>query len=186
VTLTELVSAARSGDAIAWDRLARRVQGVAWKVINGYRLPHADAEEAFAATMLRLAENLDRIRDPERVPGWVATTARNEVMSVFRVRRRAVLSDEPPVDRAGDVDVGDHDRRLVLDELQQAMWSAFSKLSEDCQRLLRVLTADPPMPYEQVAELFGMPHGSIGPTRARCLQALGRKPELRAYLRGGR
>jgi RNA polymerase sigma factor (sigma-70 family) len=181
-TLADLVSSARAGDAAAWEQLCGRVRGVAWKVINGYSLPSADADDAFAATMFRLAENLDRLREPDRLPGWVATTARNEVLSIFRSRRRLVVTDEPPATSAVP---GDHDHDIVLDELRAAVRAAFSRLSDSCQKLLRVLTADPPMPYSQVEELFAMPHGSIGPRRGRCLDELRAMPELREFLQGG-
>jgi RNA polymerase sigma factor (sigma-70 family) len=182
LTLTELATAARSGDAVAWDQLARRVQNVAWKVINSYRLEQADAEDAFAAAMFRLADNFDRIRDPERIPGWLATTARNEVMSIFRTQKRVELTDDP----VGTViDGTDLDRQLLLDELQRAVRSSLRKLSKTCQQLLRLLTADPPMPYEQIGEFLEMPHGTIGPTRARCLEALRKQPALQRYLKSG-
>jgi len=181
-TLADLVSSARQGDAAAWEQLCARVRSVAWKVINGYSLPLADAEDAFAAEMFRLAENLDRLREPERLPGWMATTARNEVLSIFRARRRLVLTDDLP--DVGAV-TGDHDGDIVLDELRAAVRAAFSRLKDPCQKLLRVLTADPPMPYDQVEELFAIPHGSIGPRRARCLDELRKTPELRRILQGG-
>ena len=45
-------------------------------------------------------------------------------------------------------------------------------MQERCQRLLRILMADPPPSYQDVAETLTMPVGSIGPTRARCLDRL--------------
>ena len=72
------------------------MKNVAWKTINSYGVRGADADDAYAATMFRLAEHLDRIREPERLPGWVATTARNETLGLFRSRRGRWLSTRFP------------------------------------------------------------------------------------------
>jgi RNA polymerase sigma factor (sigma-70 family) len=178
-TLSELVAGARDGDERAWRELCSRVKNVAWKTINSYGVRGADADDAYAATMFRLAEHLDRIRDPERVPGWVATTARNETLGLFRSRRRTVVVDEVPERDSGN---GEPDAALVRDELREAVRRSFALLDERCQRLLRILTADPPIPYEDVGAMLEMPHGSIGPTRRRCLDTLRSKAPLRSFL----
>ena len=168
---------ATNGDSAAWRELCDRVRGIVWRSIHNHRLTGADADDVYAATMFRLAEHLGRIRDPERLPGWVATTARNEALGVFRMRKRVVVADSF-VELAGD----DEPDRLEVAELHDAVRRAFAMLDERCQQLLRISTADPPLAYEEVGALLGMPHGSIGPTRRRCLENLRAQPPLRQYL----
>jgi RNA polymerase sigma factor (sigma-70 family) len=176
-SFTDLVAAAADGDGEAWRELCGRLRNVVWKTINSFGVRGADAEDAYAATMFRLAEHLDRIRDPERLPGWAATTARHEALALFRARRRVVVVDDVPAPAADD-----EPDPLVRRELHEAVRQAFDRLDERCRRLLRLLTADPPLPYDQIGELFAMPHGSIGPTRRRCLDALRDQAPLRSYL----
>ena len=178
---SELVARARDGDEESWRQLVHRMKNVVWKTVNGFNMPTGDTEDAFAATMFRLAENLDRIRDPERLPGWLATTARNESLALLRARRRTVVMDEVPEDGG---DPGDHETNLVLDELRQAVREAFATLGRECQQLLRLLTGDPPMQYRDIAEHLGVPIGSIGPTRQRCLQKLRSQQSLQSYMAG--
>jgi RNA polymerase sigma factor (sigma-70 family) len=176
-TFSELAAEAASGSESAWRELCGRLRNVVWKTIRACGVYGADADDAYAATMFRLAENLGRIRDPERLPGWIATTARNEALATFRARRRVVsVADVPEPAGAGDPDP------VVRGELHDAVRDAFALMDERCQRLLRLLTADPPPPYEVVGELLAMPHGSIGPTRRRCLERLRAQPPLRAFL----
>ena len=52
------------------------------------------------------------------------------------------------------------------------MLQAFAKLSPEDQQLMRLLCAVPPIDYQTIAEMLGRPIGSIGPTRARCLERL--------------
>ncbi len=176
-SFTELTAEAARGDEAAWRELCGRLRNVVWKTIRSFGVHGADADDAYAATMFRLAEHLGRIRDPERLPGWVATTARNEALATFRQRRRVVsVADVPEAVGADDPDP------LVRAEVRDAVRRAFALLDERCQRLLRLLTADPPPPYEAIGELLAMPHGSIGPTRRRCLESLRMQPPLRAML----
>ena len=67
------------------------------------------------------------------------------------------------------------DARILADERQKAVWDAVATLPPHCQRLMRLLMADPPFTYEQITELLDMRPGSIGPTRARCLEKLRRR-----------
>jgi len=170
-TNSELVAAAAAGDPQAWDALVERYTALLWSITRSYRLSAADAADVVQTTWLRLVEHLDRISDPERLPGWLSTTARREAQ---RVARRA---DWP---RPGDdfaflaADDPAPDDRLLLDERDAALWSALALLDEACQRLLRVLIADPAPSYADVAAAFGMKVGSIGPTRQRCLAKLRR------------
>jgi RNA polymerase sigma factor (sigma-70 family) len=186
--LADLVRRASAGDEAAWTALYWRVKDVVWKIINGYgqSLSRAEAEDAFAATMFRLVENLGtspetcRIEKPDRLPGWLATTARNETMTIFRSRRRTTL-----VDDVGEYAVvpGEHERGVVLDELQEAMRAALANLSDRCRWLLSVWAADPPMTYEQIGQELELKHGSISKALRDCKKQLRAQPELRPYLR---
>ncbi len=159
--------------------LVNRVKNVVWKTVNGFRLGRGDAEDAFAATFFRLAEHIDTIREPERLPGWVATTARNESLAILRRNRRVVALD--PTDAWVG---GDHADGVVDSELKQAIRESFELLSEACQQLLRLLTADPPLSYEEVAVVLDMPMGSIGPNRQRCLERLRSNRPMRPFISG--
>ena len=84
---------------------------------------------------------------------------------------RVALEDVVVLDLTTDPD-SSADRPVLTADRDQLLWAAFSRLPGPCQRLLRILIADPPLPYERVSELLDMPIGSIGPTRARCLQKM--------------
>lgn len=176
-----LVEDALRGDRRAWEEIVARYRRVAWKVITSFDLADPDREDVFSATFFRLFERLGTIREPEKLPGWIATTARNETLTLLRSRGR-----ERPTDLAGhDAGVAaDHDERLLDTELRVALRRAFSAMDPECRSLLLLLTADPPLSYDEVAELSGRPRGSIGPTRQRCLDRLRRSAELRPFLDG--
>ena len=168
-TATLLARAAR-GDQRAWNELVDEHSRLLWSVARSFRLDAADANDVVQTTWLRLLEHLDRIEDPSRLVGWLVTTARREAMRVLRRsgRERPVVEDTvldrpddgPPVDAA-----------LLRDERNRALWEAFSRLSEKCRQLLRVAVTHP-QAYDEISEALGMPIGSIGPTRRRCLTHL--------------
>lgn len=172
VSSGELLRAAADGDADAWNTLTERYSKLVWSVARSFRLDTADAADVTQTTWLRLVENLDRIKDPERVGAWLATTARRESLRALRLAgREHVTGDQATFDRP-DRDQPAVDTGLLSAERDAALWQAFGQLGDRCQVLLRLLAADPPVPYREVSELLDMPLGAIGPTRARCLERL--------------
>jgi RNA polymerase sigma factor (sigma-70 family) len=170
----DLVRAAAAGDRLAWDQLVDRYSRLLWSITSAYRMGHSDAADVVQTTWLRLLENLERIRDPDRVAAWLATTARRECQrSLGQSRRVLPTEDERELEpAAGDTPTLE---AIVLEsERDRTLWAAFARLSARCQRLLRILVMVTP-PYEEVAAALDMPIGSIGPTRARCLERLRRQ-----------
>ena len=171
-----MIRAAHNGDEAAWAAIVDRFAGLVWSTARAHRLTAAEAADVSQTTWLRLIENLDRIKDPERVGAWLATTARRECLRHIRLKGREVPTGE---DSVFEAPAEDHvERRLITRERNAALRRAFARISERCQALLRLLAAPEPPSYEEVAAAFGMPIGAIGPTRARCLDQLRRTPEL--------
>jgi RNA polymerase sigma factor (sigma-70 family) len=167
----EWLAGAAAGDRSAWDSLVDRYNGLLWSIARSYRLGDHDAGDVVQTTWLRLLDNLDRIDDPERVAGWLATTARRECLHVLRRTKREPVLDviELLTPAASDTAV---DAGVLRAERDSLLWQVFDSLSDACRRLLRVLIADPAPSYADVAAALDMPVGSIGPTRQRCLAAL--------------
>ena len=177
VAVGDLVTRAREGDEQAWDGLVGRYVAMVHAICRGHRLGPDDAADVNQVVWLRLVEHLDRIRTPDAVGGWIAATTRNECLRVLRVTGRVVpTGDEAALDGGGDgraasSDTG-IDTGLLVYERDRALMVAFTRVGDRCQRLLRLLMADPPPGYDEVAAALDMPIGSIGPTRARCLDRL--------------
>jgi RNA polymerase sigma factor (sigma-70 family) len=183
-TTTELVDAAPHGDRTAWNAIVDRYNRLVWSVVRSFRLGDAASADVSQTVWLRLVENLDRIREPERLPSWLAATARNEALRTLRSSQR-VVPTEFDFDLE-DESVADIDETLIRDERLSRLGRAFKKISADCRQLLRLLAADPPLDYDTISELIGRPKGSIGPTRARCIAKLHRILEGRGELGIGR
>jgi len=176
--LAELVHAAGEGDQAAWNSIVERFGGLVWATVRAHRLSPADGAEVVQTTWLRLVEHLDRIRDPERLGGWLAATARNECLRQIRLGAREVPSDMVAFESGDDPSL---DHSLLVAERDRAFWTAFTRLGERCQALLRVLMAEAEPSYQEVSAALGMPVGAIGPTRRRCLERLGQDPQLAAF-----
>ncbi|WP_328841729.1 RNA polymerase sigma factor [Nakamurella leprariae] len=181
--VSELVTAANAGDRNAWNQLVERYLPLVYSVIRRFRLSDRDAEDVNQTVWLRLVEHLPDLREPRAVPGWIVTTTRNEALRVLRVHGRST-----PVDLAAPdalplrADLPDSDDALLADERQRALRDGLAELSPQHRELLLLLVADPPVPYEEISRRLGMPVGSIGPTRARCLKKLRETEAMRRYL----
>jgi RNA polymerase sigma factor (sigma-70 family) len=167
-----LVRHAADGDTAAWERLVEQYARLIWSITGEFKLVESDAADVVQTTWLRLLEHINRIQYPDRVGSWLASTARHECLRSLAARKRIVLgSDEDDlVDKAaGGPDV---DERLLKDERAQSVREALSLLPRRSQRLLELLMADPPTSYTEISDELGIPVGSIGPTRGRCLERL--------------
>ncbi|HEX4493304.1 MAG TPA: sigma-70 family RNA polymerase sigma factor [Acidimicrobiia bacterium] len=171
----DLVRAAAAGDAHAWNELVARYGGMVWTVARRHRLSAADAADVSQTTWLRLVEHLDRIQHPERVGGWLATTARREALRVVRQSRRQVSTDDDNVLDLTLFDEASPDVIVTTRSRDEELWRAFATLPVRCQLILQLLGGDEPLSYAELADVMEMPVGSIGPTRARCLEQLGRR-----------
>ena len=174
-----LVRGAAGGDEAAWRGLVTRFSSLVWAVARAHRLTNADAADVYQTTWLRLAEHIGRIEHPERVGAWLATAARRECLQSLRSAAKTAPTDD--MDRLDITPaVGNPTEEAVLAAETEredaaraaAMWRAFDRLSGRCRELLRILMASPPPSYAEVGAALGLPLGSIGPTRARCLQRL--------------
>lgn len=167
-----LVRRAAAGDRIAWEELVDAFAGLIWAIARNHRLSDGDSADVSQTTWLRLLENIDRLAEPSRVGAWLATTARRECLRVLGLANRHVLVDDEARLDVPDAAVPDLDAGLLLAEREEAVRVAFEQLPERCQRLLRLLMLDPPPSYEELSAALGVPIGSIGPTRGRCLKKL--------------
>ena len=166
----ELVRRAAAGDTDAWAELVERFAPLVWSVARAHRLRDADAADVSQTIWLRLVEHLDRLADPDRLAGWLVVTTRHECLRTLRWSQRVDLTAE--AEPVVDVRTDDLGRGLEQRERAVALMAAVERLPSRCFLLVRLLLCDPPPAYDVISETLDMPVGSIGPTRARCLQRL--------------
>jgi RNA polymerase sigma factor (sigma-70 family) len=170
--LAGVVHRAAAGDQQAWNQLVDRFSRLLWSITSGYRLSQADAADVLQTTWLRLLEHLDSVRDPERLGSWLATTARRECLRTLRRANRLVPTDDDTRLAPEPDPTPGPEAALLLSERDQQIRQALALLPERSQRLLRIAASG--ASYEEIAAALDMPIGSIGPTRARCLERLRR------------
>jgi RNA polymerase sigma factor (sigma-70 family) len=169
--------AVRAGDDIAWTRLVKRFEPGLRKVARTYRLAPSDIDDVMQATWLRLFKHVEKIRNPNAVAGWLATTTRRECLRKLQHPVREYLTDDPRLgDRAEFVEPADE---LLAADRRAAVERALATLPER-QRRLMLLLFRPDANYQSISRTLGMPLGSIGPIRARSLARLQHNVDLQA------
>jgi RNA polymerase sigma factor (sigma-70 family) len=167
-----LLARAVHGDPAAWTAIVEAYGGLVAGAARSVGLGAADTADVAQMTWLTLVENAGRIHDPQRLGSWLVTVARREAL---RLRRQAVrhlpVCDDEFFDRAGEPG-GGLDALVLRAEQHALLHRAIACLPAAGQRLVRALLADPDASYAEVAARVGIPPGSVGPTRARCLQRL--------------
>lgn len=184
---TQLVQRCLQGDSVAWQQLVTRYARLVHSVPARYGLTATEVDDIGQEVFLALAQNLHQLEDPERLPAWLLTTARRLSWRVMQKRKQEQPATEGDL---SDVEWA-HTAHSVtptiptINELltgwqhQEALGQAMQRLQERCQTLLTLIFLDASEPsYEEISERLGIPKGSIGPTRNRCLQ------QLRSILEG--
>ncbi|WP_236046660.1 RNA polymerase sigma factor [Paractinoplanes ovalisporus] len=171
VRLGALLERARDGDRESLRELVHELNPVLWRVARGQGLSAEDAADVVQTTWLELLRRLHEIRTPRAVTAWLITATRRESWHRQQRGRRDVPDSEAVLDTA--VDPGPPpDDRLLTDERDTVLWRHFNRLSERCRELLSIVAEVHRPDYSAIASALGMPHGSIGPTRGRCLEKL--------------
>ena len=164
----------RDGDPGAMDDLVTLLSPVLWQVVRACGLDRDAAEDVVQTTWLALVRSRDSISEPRAVSGWLCTAARREAWRVARQGSRQTPSADEVLDRHLP-DEPAPEQQVVLDDENARLWECLRQLPERCQRLLRIVAAGPRPDYTEIASTLGMPVGSIGPTRSRCLDKLRRE-----------
>ena len=183
MAVTALVMGARNGENQAWDALTERYNPLIWSICRRYRLAGADAEDVTQAVWLKLVDHVGHLRNPAALPGWLATTARRECGRVLRVAGTSHAWERVlTIENIPDTQTATAEQELLAAERHAALREAFTRLPAGCQRLLALLVEDPPLPYAEIGARLGIPAGSIGPNRGRCLDRLRRDPVIAALI----
>jgi RNA polymerase sigma factor (sigma-70 family) len=181
--LAALVRAGAAGDPVALTRLVARFDRTLRGVARHYGLSSWDTDDVIQSTWLQFIQHGRDLREPAAVSGWLVTTARRASLRVLQRHVREDLSDDPTRgDRSGDAAL---DHKLIVAERRTVLHRALSELPERQRDLMRLLTTNPDLSYEEVARRLSMPVGSIGPTRGRSLDRLRRSSKLQALQAAG-
>lgn len=170
----EFVQRLREGESVAWQQFFREHGRLIWSVAGRLGLGREDAEEVFQNTCIICHETVDRLRDPSRLPSWIYRIAYRQTLAVRNRSRRAqgVADADEIVDRTA-ADLPSMDNLLVEFEVAAELQETLDEVGPPCSDLIRQLYLTAPRPsYEEISESLDMPIGSIGPTRARCLERL--------------
>jgi RNA polymerase sigma factor (sigma-70 family) len=169
--IADLLPRAGDGDPRAWEEILRRYSTLVSATVRSFRLQDADTLDAVQTTWLRLAENAHRIRHPQRLGAWLATTARRECLRILRHITSISYFSQTLPDAAADPSTRPEHIAIETDTTRR-LWEHVDELPPRRRTLLRALFTDNPPPYAEIATITGNPAGGIGPTRNRALQQL--------------
>ena len=175
-----LVRRAAAGDQAAWYEIVDRYAQLVWSICLRFGLSGEDIDDVGQSVWMLLVQSIGSLREPAALPGWLAQTTKNECLRVLRAEHRHAHAGLPSEDQLPvDPDAVVIDDEVLRAERDAALRAAFAELPPRCRELLSMLIRDPPCRYEDISATLGIPIGTIGPVRGRCLERLRRSPHLR-------
>lgn len=169
--LASLVNAAKAGQSDAIGDLVTEFTPMLWQVARAAGLSASDTEDVLQSVWLSLISHLDGIRTPGALAAWLVITTRRESWRVRKADQRQPPADQEWLIAIPDPKPGSEEQAIMAEECRM-LWAAFRTLPDRCQALLRIVAFVPRPDYDEVAATLDMRRGSIGPTRARCLDKL--------------
>jgi RNA polymerase sigma factor (sigma-70 family) len=162
---------ARDGDTVALGEIVRELNPLLWHVARGEGLTAEESADVVQTSWLELLRRLHEIRSPQALTSWLVTATRREAWRMRKLTRRQASDGAAQLESVADPDPGPGER-LLTDERDRVLWRHVQRLPGRCRELLRIVAQVARPDYATVAEALGMPVGSIGPTRGRCLAKL--------------
>ncbi|MDQ3763939.1 MAG: sigma-70 family RNA polymerase sigma factor [Actinomycetota bacterium] len=174
-SVADLLQLVSEKDSTAWEEIIRRYGSIVLATVRSFRLQEADTLDAVQMTWLRLAKNASRVQYPQRLAGWLTTTARREALHIlYQQAKHTLIPTDTVAGNFPDHTAGP-EQRLIHRETQRILDDLIAELPPRRRTLLQTLFTDTPQRYTEIAHNLGIPQGGIGPTRARALQQLRRK-----------
>jgi RNA polymerase sigma factor (sigma-70 family) len=169
--IADLLEAARADPRGGMDQLIVELTPLLWHVARAQGLDAAICADVVQTTWLNLLRSLADIHTPAALTAWLVTATKREAWRAKDAHRQEIVASDEAFADLLDATDGPAERAMVADE-RRRLWRAVDQLSSRCQQLLRVVAFTPRPDYGLVATRLGMPRGSIGPTRGRCLAKL--------------
>jgi len=170
--VSALVHAAIAGDERTWGQLMEHFDAMIRAVARRHGLGPADCDDVAQQTWVQLFLHIRHLHNHAALPGWLRTTAQRESWRVVAAARREVPSDEPAAAGTAKVEEPGVDDQLLAAERRDAVRDALRRAPRHERRLVELMLAKPSMSYDDLSGSLGIPRGSIGPTRGRCIARL--------------
>jgi RNA polymerase sigma factor (sigma-70 family) len=162
-----------AGDSQAWESLLNHYGRLIYTIPLRFGFPKPVADEVFQEVCLTILKKLGMVQDPQRLHAWLVTVTRRVCIERLRQNPTPPINlDDDELGELVDTDLEDYQQLFEHKDLLQR---AMNQLDLPCQSLLQALFFDETdSSYQAAAARLGMPLGSIGPRRARCLESLRR------------
>lgn len=176
--LDELVARAQAGDSSAWHEIVRRFDDSLRRVVRAHDLDAPTCRDMVQQTWMTAVAQLGAVRSADALGGWLRTIARRECRRTVARRRRELAQQQKfgADSENGELEIRSaeptpEDEALVA-ERRALLRAAWRNIPARDRTLLTLLMDEPRRPYAEISRDIGLPVGSIGPTRARCLARL--------------
>jgi RNA polymerase sigma-70 factor, ECF subfamily len=149
----DLIGKARRGHVDAYNVLVSRWEKRVFNYLLRLIGHREDALDLSQDVFLKAYQNLSKLDDPAKFPGWLFRIAHNEAYSLLRKAR-------PETDLAASPQALGSSARMFPMELSLAVQGALERLSGD-QREAVLLKVYQGFKFEEMAEILGCPVSTV-------------------------
>ncbi len=172
----DLIDGCRRGDERCWAEMVARYEPLVFNIARRNGLAPSDAADVTQFTFAKLLQEIDVLRDVNRLAAWLGIVTRREAWRVGQKCRNEANRELTPPDG-----IDESSTELIAHwQTREAIASALQEIGSPCREVMYWLFLDPEAPsHAQIAERLGRATGGVGPLRMRCLEKL--RPLLSDY-----
>ena len=166
-----LVAECLKGNEAAWEAIINRYKRLIYSIPIKYGASSEDAADILQSVYMELFCELSKLRRAESLKSWLMVVASRKCFQWHREKRLELALDNVEGEYPEAVAVSAPE--MIEAEKEQCLREGIAQLPPRCRELVHLLFYEqPPVPYAQISHRLGLPTGSIGFTRARCLERL--------------
>ena len=157
------------GEHEAWKELVFRYSSLIYSVAKRAGLSSDDAEDCMQHTWLKLYDHRHKIKEPNKLPGWLITTTTRRAYRMLKHQHKTQVD----IDENRPANKSLPDEELIRFERYAQLEAALEKLDPRCQKIVHFFFNSPhDQTYQDIARKLGISPNSLGPTKMRCLKKL--------------
>ncbi|MCU0689031.1 MAG: sigma-70 family RNA polymerase sigma factor [Phycisphaerales bacterium] len=170
--LPQLITQCLARDQRAWATLVDRYAPLVYAIARAHRFDEAACDDVAQTVFANLARALESIREGQALAAWLSTTTRRECWRLAKARSRQRQLIDAKRDTATEAQAAADEREVQRIEAAHRVRLGLQHLGERCRELIHALFGGAAVDYQVLSARLGIPVGSIGPTRQRCLAKL--------------
>lgn len=176
--IADILSKCRGGNQEAWNMLINSYSKSVYNIALNFFAERDIASDVTQEIFIKVYHNLDKFREEKNFSSWIFTISRNFCIDYWRKNKKYLLNSQELDEKIG-TGLPTPEDQLIKESEIEVLRKKIAQLEPDL-RLILILRDIHDLSYQEIAEKFSIPEGTV---KSRINRA--RLKLAQAYIREG-